>query len=184
MRRRVLAGIAVLVVVVVTFSLLGAIFFLDLSSYTASGSQTLNPSGPSVGRALVVYDPGLSGAAQKAAQMVAQDLQQKGYVVDLAGVKSSAASNLSGYGIIVAGGPMYFGQATSSIDDFLNGVGPQQNAKLGVFVTTGNSQVVGSDEQMLQRQVASATTHPVSIEMILLGSEDQNCADLVANLTK
>jgi hypothetical protein len=183
LRRLVLAGIAVLLTIVILFSALASIFLFDLSSYGATGHQTLNPAGPVIGRALVVYDPGLSGAAKGAAQTIAGDLQQKGYVVELTGVRSSVASDTSGYNIVVAGGPNYFGQATSSIIGFLKGLGTRPGIKMGVFFTTGNSQVVGDNYQMLQQQVKSATSNPTTVELVLTGSEAQNCADLVATLT-
>jgi len=184
LRRLVLAGIAVLFTIVILFSALAAIFVFDLSSYGATGHQTLNPSGPAIGRALVVYDPGLSGAAKEAAQTIAGDLQQKGYVVELAGVRSSVASDTSGYNIVVGGGPNYFGQATSSVIGFLKGLGTRPSIKTGVFFTTGNSQVVGNDYQNLQQQVNSARGNPTTVELVLAGSEAQNCADLVATLTE
>ena len=98
----IIAIFAVLIILVVAF---GAVFFLDISAYTATGSQTLSPSGTSVGNALVAYDPGLSGAAKDVASKVASNLQTQGYTVNLAGVKSSAAANTAGYTIIVAGDP-------------------------------------------------------------------------------
>ena len=72
----------------------GAIIFLDVAAYTATGSQTLTPTGTSVGNALVLYDPGLSGTAKGVAEKVASDLQAQNYTVTLAGIKSSAAATL------------------------------------------------------------------------------------------
>ncbi len=49
-----------------------AFLYMDVMSYTATGSETLNPAGASAGRALVVYDPGVSGAAKNAAVKMPQ----------------------------------------------------------------------------------------------------------------
>ena len=87
----IIAIFAVLIIMVVSF---GAIIFLDLAAYTATGSQTLTPTGTSVGKAIVIYDPGLSGTAKGVADKVASDLQAKGYDVTLAGIKSSAAAHI------------------------------------------------------------------------------------------
>ncbi len=57
----ILAIFAVVVVIIVAF---GAIIQLDVAAITATGSQTLTPTGTSVGKALVIYDPGLSGTAK------------------------------------------------------------------------------------------------------------------------
>jgi flavodoxin len=111
-----------------------SIVFLDVASYTASGSQTLNPSGSSVGRALVVYDPGLTGAAKNVASKIASDIQARGYTVDFAGVKSGVATNdTSQYQVIVVGGPIYGGKPASSIQAYITSLNPGDVAKLGIF---------------------------------------------------
>ena len=117
----ILAIFAVMIIIVVAFA---AIIFLDIAAYTATGSQTLTPSGTSVGKALVTYDPGLSGTLKDVADKVASDLQAQNYTVTLAGIKSSAAANTSGYKIIVVGGPIYAGSPTGSVKDCLNNLKP------------------------------------------------------------
>ena len=176
-----MVGIVIAIVAILAVSAIAAIF-LDLSSYMDTGSQTLNSTGAATGRALVVYDPGLSGSPKSAAHQVAVDLQAKGYDVDLAGVRSNVATNTSGYDIIVAGGPMYFGKATSSIEGFIRSLTPQQQTRLGVFVTTGSSTYVNSDFSSLQQQLESATSHQVTIQMVLDGNVTQNCANLASNM--
>jgi menaquinone-dependent protoporphyrinogen IX oxidase len=183
MRKLRVFGIVTAVIVLLGLSAV-AVIFLDLASYTATGSQTLSPSGTSVGRALVVYDPGLSGAAQKAAQKIAGDLQDRGYTVDLVGIRSSAASGTSGYAVIVAGGPMYFGQATSSVEEFFRSLPVQEQARVGAFVTTGFSLYSPSDFASLQQQLKSATSNQVTAQMILDGSVDQNCSSLAVDLSR
>jgi menaquinone-dependent protoporphyrinogen IX oxidase len=182
MKKFLIVGIVVLVVIIALLVSVFAVFTFDLMSYGATASETLNPVGTPVGSALVVYNPGLSGSAKQAATIIAGDFQTKGYTVDLAGVRSKTATNSSSYDIIVVGGPMYFGKATSSIEGYLKTLSQQQPAKLGVFVTTGSSQYQESDFLSLQQQVASATNHQATIRMILNGNETQNCADLTAAL--
>ena len=158
-------------------------FSFDLSSYGASDNQTLNPSGSSIGRALVVYDPGFSGAAKQDATKIADDLQLKGYTVDLAGVRSGTADNKSGYNIVVAGGPMYWGQVSSSIDGYLKTV--PNSVKLGVFGSTGSSTLSESDYTSLVNQVMSATHNEnATIKLIRDGNETNDCADLVSTLVQ
>jgi len=105
MRKAFKIVIAVFAVIIILIAAFGAIIILDLAAYTATGSQTLTPTGTSVGKAIVIYDTGLSGTAKGVADKVASDLQTQGYTVTLAGVKSSAAANTTGYGVIVIGGP-------------------------------------------------------------------------------
>jgi hypothetical protein len=177
-----IALIVLIVIVVVLVSLFAALIF-DLKSYGGTGSETLNPTGTSVGRALVVYDPGFSGAASRDAGKIADDFQADNYTVVLAGVRSGDAGNVSGYSVIVAGGPVYFGRVSSSIDGFLTTV--QGNARLGVFGSTGSSSLVESDFASLQQQVASATYNAdVVVKLIRDGNETNDCADLVSLLVQ
>lgn len=144
-----LAVFAVLVIIVVAF---GAVFFLDLVAFTATGSKTLTPQGASVGDALVVYDPGLSGATTRVAEKVAADLQTQGYTVVLAGIKSSAAANTAGYKVIVAGSPIYAGAPASSVKDFLGGLNPASDVKVGVF-GSGSGATSAEDITMIRNSV-------------------------------
>jgi flavodoxin len=178
-----IAIIAIAIIVILLVSAVAAIT-LDAASITATGSQTLNPNGTQVGRALVVYNPGFSGAAKNAAEKIAGGLQSKGYSVDLAGVKSKTAEKASDYDIVVVGGPMYWGQATSSVEGYLKTLTLPSQTKLGVYVTTGSSKYSNSDFESLQQQVALATNNrsQVAIGIVLDGNETQNCADLVSAL--
>src|SRR5271157_844568 len=126
----ILAIFAVIIIIVVAF---GAIIFLDLAAYTATGSQTLTPIGSSSGKALVIYDPGLSGTAKGVADKVVSDLQAQSYIVTLTGIKSSAAAKTSGYSIVDIGGPIYAGSSTNSVKDCLSNLKPDSGAKVGVF---------------------------------------------------
>lgn len=126
----VIAVFAVLVILVVAF---GALIFLDLAAYTATGSQTLTPTGTPLGKALVAYDPGLSGTAKTVAEKVASDLQTQNYTVILAGIKSSGAVNTTGYSIVVVGGPVYAGGLTSSVKDEVKSFPWFNGTRVGIF---------------------------------------------------
>ena len=117
----ILVIFAAIIIIVGAF---GAIIFLDLASYTATGSQTLTPTGTSVGKALVIYDPGLSGTSKGVADKIASDLQVQSYTVTLAGIRSSAAANTTDYSIVVVGGPIYAGSPTGSVKSYLNNLSP------------------------------------------------------------
>jgi flavorubredoxin len=167
----------ILVLIVSAFAALS----LDISSFGATGSETLNPTGNPIGRALVVYDPGFSGAAKQDAAKIADNLQAEGYTVDLAGVRSATAGAKTGYNVIVAGGPIYFGQVSSSIDEYLKTV--PTNVKLGVFGATGSSTFSENDFTSFANQVTHATQNEnVTLKLILDGNEANDCADLVTNL--
>jgi len=160
----ILAIFAVVVIVIVAF---GAIILLDVAAYTATGSQTLTPTGTSVGEALVIYDPGLSGTAKDVADKVAIDLEAKSYTVTEAGVKSPVAANTTEYSVVVVGGPVYAGALTSSIKEYLNnlpsghaspGAGPYIFIKVGVF-GSGQGATSQSDIDMIKNSVTALSAN-------------------------
>jgi flavodoxin len=125
--------LAVFAVLIILFAVFAAVIFADLAAYTATGSKKLPYSGQFMGAALVLYDPGLSGNAKDIATKIGYNLQDSGYNVVLAGVKSSAAQNLTGYDIVVVGGPIYAGEPTASVKDALSNLKHDADAKFGVF---------------------------------------------------
>lgn len=145
-------GIGLVIIIVVLFAAIGSIIF-DVASYTATGSQTLAPTGTAVGNALVVYDPGLSGASANAASTIANNLQAKGYTVDLVGIKNSKATNTSNYNVIVVGGPVYAGKVAISVQEYLKNLNPSPGTKVGVFVT-GQDPDTANDYTLLLKEAA------------------------------
>jgi hypothetical protein len=181
----IIAIFALLVIIVVAF---GAVVILDVAAYTATGSENLNPIGSAIGKAMVVYDPGLSGAAKGVASKVASDLQAVGYTVTLAGIKSGAATNTSTYNIIVVGGPIYVGTPTSSVKSFLGSLSLSAGVKLGVF---GSGSGAASPEDMAQIKDALASLSNGSslsnATVVKIGTgEDLNAraSDFVSQLTQ
>jgi flavodoxin len=144
----------IFVVLILLFVAFAAVIFLDVAALTATGSQTLSPSGNVVGNALVVYDPGLSGAAKEVAFKIASALQTQGYTVNLAGVKSSTATDSSAYSIVVVGGPVYAGALTNSIKDYLNTLKVSNGTTVGVF---GSGQGATTPQDVTQIKSSSAT---------------------------
>lgn len=91
---------------------------------------------------MIVYDPGLSGESKTVATKMGNELQSKGYEVKLAGVRSNDATNVTGYNVILFGGPTYAGDASSAIKTYLEGLNIPQNVTVGVF-SVGS----GADDQ-------------------------------------
>ncbi len=169
MRRIFKVILAVLAVLIILFAVFAALVFGDLAAYTATGSKTLQYNGEFMGAALVLYDPGLSGASTKVAQQIADDLYNQSLTVTVAGIKSSAAANTTGYDIIVIGGPIYAGAPTASVKDALANLKHDSDAVIGVF---GSGQGATSPEDIagikaavpaLQSGGALADAHVVKI---------------------
>ena len=150
-------GLGIVLIVLIAFASIGLVMG-DVVSYTATGSQTLNPNGTSTGKALVVYDPGITGTAKNVAAVIAGDLQAKGYTVTLAGIKSSNVMNTAGYNVIVIGGPVYAGQPASSLQSYLSDITPPKEAKIGVF-TTGSVAANSNNTAFIKKEIALNNTN-------------------------
>lgn len=179
--------LAVFAVLIVGFALFGAIIFLDLAAYTAGGSQILTPSNTSIGNALVVYNPGLSGAAKVVAEKVAYELQAKNFMVTLAGVKSSAATNVADAKIIIVGGPVYAGTLTSTINDYLNRLTPNNSARVGVFGSGSGDQEEIDIANIRSGAASLSEDGPLANALVVKIGNGENVtsrmADFVAELT-
>jgi flavodoxin len=172
---------AIIAVVIILFGAMAMVMF-DVWSMTAGGSETLNPSGTATGKALVVYNPGISGGAKGIADTIASDLKADGYTVTLAGIKSSAASDAGAYNVIVVGGPIYVGNASGSIKAYLENLKPASDAKVGVF-GFGSSEIDNSNRDAVLNDVASGAGNTLKIDaaMKFTGNDDKSkmCAEFV-----
>jgi flavorubredoxin len=170
----ILSIFVALIIIVVAF---GAIILFDVAAYTATGSQTLTPTGTSVGKAIVIYDPGLSGTSKTVATQIATDLQTQNYQVTLAGIKSSAAADVAGYKIIIVGGPVYAGALTSSVKDTLLSLDRShgQGTKIGVF-GSGQGATSQDDINQLKRSMPTGSDNTLSEAVVVKigSSEDLN----------
>ena len=180
--------IAVFVAILIIVSVFAATIFLDFAAYTATGSQTLTPTGTSVGNALVVYDPGLSGTSKGVADKIASDLQSQSFTVTLAGIKSSAATKTAGYTIIVVGGPIYAGSPTASVKDDLKNLKPDSETKVGLF-GSGQGATSQSDIDMIKSSVPALSNSGSLSNAIVVkigDKEDLNtrASDFVNQLVK
>ncbi|MGZ7119888.1 MAG: flavodoxin family protein [Methanobacterium sp.] len=181
------AGLGLILIVLVAVASLGFAFY-DVMSYTATGSEKLDPAGTMVGKALVVYNPGISGASKNVASKIAQNLQAKGYAVDLAGISSTTAKNTSGYNVIVVGGPVYAGNASTSVKSYLNTLKVDNDAKIGVFATGSDADVL-KNRDLLFKEVAplpqNDTLKIVTVTKVINANEtNQKAAEFVNALLK
>jgi flavodoxin len=161
-------------VFIIAAAVFAVVLFGDVAGALASGSETLSPVGEAVGRALVVYNPGLSGAARNAAAKIAERLQLSDYEVVLAGVSSAAAGNTSGYAVIVVGGPIYAGKPTASIQGYLNRLNPTAKATVGVF-GIGDGPADSDDPVVIASEVAPLPSDsPVTLKTVMKISNKEN----------
>jgi len=163
---------ALLVAVVIVFSLAA----FDVGSYTPSSySSLILPSkGSMKGTAVVVFDPGMSGAAKTVASNIAGDLQNSGYQVCLAGIRSQSVANISSFNIVVTGGPCYLGKIASSVQHYLRTCNIGQNAIVGAFgigsITPENNSSQAITQEVTALPKGNCITINASIKIV--GTQD------------
>jgi menaquinone-dependent protoporphyrinogen IX oxidase len=177
--------IGIILAILIVAAVIGFGFaFYDIMGYNAKESQTLNPNGTAVGKALVVYDPGITGAGKTVASSIANELQVNGYKVDLKGISSSNASNTSDYNIIVVGGPIYAGNASSSVKEYLKKLNLTTDTKLGVFAT-GQDPDSAKNYAILLKEAAplpeNSNLQITALMKVVNGNIDKNTIDNFVN---
>ncbi len=135
------------------------------------GSETLKPSGNITGKALIVYDPGWSGATKNVATKMGQELQSKGYEVTVVGVRSIAALNVTDYNLFIFGSPTYGGNPSGLVDSYIDNLNLTQNVTIGVF-TLGS--ISTQDSNLVLQQLLQNKTGTVKISKKLDQSAAQN----------
>jgi flavorubredoxin len=185
MRKNLKIILTVLAVFIIAMASGIAIVIGDVAGNMATDTHQL-PNGAATGKALIIYDPGLSGGAKDVATKIGYLLQDSGYDVLLAGVKSQAANNLTGYNVIVVGGPVYAGKPASTIQTYLNSFNPPEQAKVGIF-GYGSVKIDNSNRVAVMQDVATLTSSSnfaVMTAMKIVSSENINdqCNEFVTNL--
>jgi flavodoxin len=174
--------IAVFVVLIISVFGFFSLIVLDVAGNFATDAHPL-PNGAAIGQAIVVYDPGLSGAAKDVATKIGYNLQEGGYNVVLAGVKSATSANLTGYDLIVVGGPIYMGKAASTIQTYLSSFNPPADAVVGVF-GYGSVKIDDFNQTTINQEVAplpsgSPVTLGPAIKIVNTDNIDSKCQEFV-----
>jgi flavodoxin len=126
--------IGIVLVVIILLSMIA--WFIGIAR--SRDSKTIKSAGSITSKALIVYDPGLSGGTKTAAGYMAEDLKSKGYEVKLAGIRSREALDTSGYDLMIVGSPTYGATPTEPIISYLSILKPPENITIGVYSLSGS----------------------------------------------
>nr|WP_319372929.1 flavodoxin domain-containing protein [uncultured Methanobacterium sp.] len=150
----------------------------------ATASETLKTNGTAVGNALVIYDPSITDNTKNVASIIARDLQSEGYNVDLASIKSTAAENISGYKVIVIGGPIYGGNSSAAVKSYLEKLKPADGTKIGVFATGDphTTDVVLIKKQIVPFPENSTLQINAVMNVAMKDEKTKKCAEFVDKL--
>ena len=177
-------GVGIILVVIMAFASIAFIFY-DMNS-RSTVYETLDPNEAVIGSALVVYDPSITGNTKNVADIIAGELQTKGYKVDVVGINNPKARNTSRYNVIVVGGPIYGGNTGDAVKIYLETLKPPEGTKIGVFAT-GDPHT--TDEAQIKIQVATIPENSslqINAVMTVSMNDDKTkkCAIFVDNLLK
>jgi len=123
----------ILIIAVILFSALG-IMIWRTSQETVTSLRTLNPQS-SKPAALVVYSPGLSDFHQKIAEAFATALTSN-WTVCVVTASSQAPTDLTGYTLLVIGGPIYGGQPSKPVQDYMTRLGDLKGLRVYTLLTS------------------------------------------------
>ena len=125
-----MALIIVLVIVVATVA------WLDYgrNKKVTSEVKTLNPEGKT-GTALVVYHPGKSDFQHRVFSGFAEGLVSRGWRVEITTPSSQAPIDLSGYDLLVLGGPTYWFTPNRPIKRYLSRMGDLGGQRTVTIIT-------------------------------------------------
>ncbi|MDY9923680.1 hypothetical protein [Methanobacterium sp.] len=154
--------IGVIIVIIIGIIILIMVAAWAVGYFGSSASETIKPEGAVMGKALIVYDPGLSGGTKTAAGYMAEDLKAEGYEVKLAGVRSNEASDPSGYNILIVGSPTYGAKPTGPITSYLENLKSPGNITAGVYALAGRD---AQDSNLVMAEMLQNKSIPVKVSV-------------------
>jgi menaquinone-dependent protoporphyrinogen IX oxidase len=173
-------GVLILIFIVLMVAMIAFLKF-DIMSYTATGSETIK--GNSTAQALIVYDPGLSGNPENVANLMASDLNARGYNVTVAGIRSNGISDASEYSVVIVGGPIYYGSPTDPVRSYLQNVKLSENSKVGVYALGMSEDQPGQGSYVMAGDLTNRSVTPkASMKLLTNETYDAKCNDFVSKV--
>lgn len=86
-------------------------------------------------KALVVYQPSRSKLTEQIAEQIARGIKDEGYEVTINYPGKHMTDDISQYSIIVFGSPVYVGETSSTLADYMKSIKDFSNKKILLFAT-------------------------------------------------
>lgn len=164
--------IVIVVVVLFVFMFVAMKSLMSLTTRVCKcKEETLKAKAGDAPRALIVYQPSVSGAMKTAVHSIAQGLNDSGYevVLDCPGPQISA--DLSPYSVVFFGSPIYGGQPVKTLTDYMRRIGDFSQTKVALFVTAGS--VEPGTEFDLMKEILGDTP-PVATMKLAVSQKEAN----------
>jgi flavorubredoxin len=135
---KIFIGIIVVVVVLIVLSQIMRLCFTSyLNTQKGSSAEVLSNNRQPSKKALVIYQPGITGISSRMAHQIAMGLSDGGYEVTLNYPGEHLSADASRYQIIVFGSPVYSGQPSKALTDFISKVKVSSDARIALYSTGG-----------------------------------------------
>jgi flavorubredoxin len=130
-------GKVLLVIIVILGAAVGIVLW-KINLETVTQLKTVNPtsSGP---RVIVVYSPGISDFHQRMVDAFISGLVASGWSVDIVTASSQAPVDLTSYSLLVIGGPLYGGQPSKPIQDYMARLTDLKGLRVYTLLSTAGS---------------------------------------------
>jgi flavorubredoxin len=145
--------IKIIIIIIVILITVSGITIWKASQETITPLRTLNPQS-SASKALVAYSPGISDFPQKTAEAFADGLAASNWHVDIVTASSQAPTDLTGYTLLVIGGPIYGGQPSKPVQDYMARLGDLEGLRVYTLLTSA-----GENPQAEEAMSSWVTAH-------------------------
>jgi len=144
-----------LIVLFISVMLVFAWFAKANSKKHNNNAKTLKSDKVNAKKALVVYQPSRGKLTRKIAEQIAKGMNDAGYEVTINYPGNHMDKDISKYSIVVFGSPVYMGQTSSVLSDYMKSIKDISNEKILLFATGGqlnNGEVDKMEQQLSSRK--------------------------------
>jgi hypothetical protein len=141
-----------LIIIVILGVTIGAVIW-KTNLETVTQLRTINPSS-SGSKVIVVYSPGISDFHQRMVDAFSSGLVASNWSVDIVTASSQAPIDLTNYSLLVIGGPLYGGQPSKPVQDYMARLTNLNGLRVFTLFTTA-----GNPRDVNQIMTSWITTH-------------------------
>jgi len=125
--------VGVLFLLIVIFVAVMAIIVSSNNREKGAYSKVLAGPDASAPKALVVYQPTISGTGKTIAEQLAAGLQAAGYEVTIAYPTAKLSADISAYSVVIFGSSVYAGQPSSALSKYMNRIADYSGKKVAIY---------------------------------------------------
>lgn len=151
---KVFLGLVILIILLI----LESIWFTRTNSkYYGDNKKILKSEKANVKKVLLVYQPSRGKLTDKIAEQIAKGMNDAGCEVTVNNPGKHMPKDISQYSIVVFGSPIYMGQTSSILSDYMKSINNFNNCKILLFVTGAqfNNDELNKMEKQLGNKKAS-----------------------------